>query len=657
MSQFPDARILYVDLSSGKVSARTIPGATYRLYPGGCALAAYLIMSERMDPAIDPLSEEALLVFAVSPTVGLPFSGNSRMTIAAKSPLTGTFGTSESGGYFPAHLAANAWDAILFGGRAPAPVYLYIDGENVSLRDASAIWGRTTLETETMLKAELGDSQVEIAEIGPAGENLVRFASIMTLATRANARNGIGAVMGSKRLKAVVCKRQKPRQALDREGFRKAFAEQVVAKIEANAATRNLGINGTNSGLKATSDGGFLMTRNGNLATFGEDADKITGNLMTQTILKKRESCYACSVRCKRAVSIPERDVIPEYGGPEYESVATLGALCGVADMGDICVANQLCNMYGIDTISAGATIAFAMECYENGLIDKATTGGIELSWGKGSVFEPLLEQMARRSTPFGDSLAEGSARMAERIGGGSEKFFMGVKRQEFPAHMPMYKHGIALHYSVNPHGADHASCTHDQLLMGPDESEGRMRMASLGLWKGYENCYTLDDEKVRMVVLGERFYTIMNIFGLCVLAWGPGWQLYGPADLLSVLKYGLGFETSIEDLMLCAERQIAMMRFFNFLAGVRPAADDTLPERVFSPLRGGKLEGLRLDRENFEKEKAFYYEMTGTDPTTGCPRESKLRSLSLQWLLDGYRGSAGAGTGRHDNGKGEGRC
>lgn len=639
MPQFPDARILDVDLSSGIVSATTIPGTTYRLYPGGCALACYLVMSEGMDPGIDPLSEDALLVFAVSPTVGLPFSGNSRMTIAGKSPLTGTFGTSESGGFFPAHLAASHWDAILVRGRSPKPVYLYIDGDTVSIRDAAALWGKSTLETETMLKSALGDTQVEIAEIGPAGENGVLFASIMTLATRANARNGMGAVMGSKRLKAVVCKRQKPRQAYDKEGFKKAFADQVSAKIEANAATRNLGINGTNSALKPTSDAGFLMTRNGNFATFGEDADKITGNRMTETILRKRDTCYACSVRCKRVVSIPERGVIPEYGGPEYESVATLGAFCGVSDVGDICVANQLCNMYGMDTISAGATIAFAMECYERGLIDGGFTGGIDLKFGNGFVFKEILEQIALRSTPLGDSMAEGSARLAKRIGKGSEKFFMGTKRQEFPAHMPMYKHGIALHYSVNPHGADHASCTHDQLLMGPADSEGRMRMASLGLWKGYDNCHSLDDEKVRMVVLGERFYTIMNILGLCVLAWGPGWQLYGPADLLLVLKYGLGFETSIADLMLCAERQIAMMRYFNFLAGVRPKADDVLPERVFLPLKGGKLEGLRLDRANFDKEKAFYYEMTGTNPGTGCPNEERMRSLSLQWLTERYRG------------------
>ncbi len=635
MSMFPDANILDVNLSTGEIQKNTLDGETYRLYPGGCALASYLILNSGMPPAADPLSDEAVMVFAVSPTVGLPFSGNSRMTVAAKSPLTGTLGLSESGGFFPARMAANGWDAMVFRGRSAGPVYLYIDGDSAELCDASGFWGKTTLETEQYLKETTGDKSLEIAEIGPAGENLVRYASIMTLATRANGRNGMGAVMGSKKLKAVVLKKRKPKQPFDKEAFRNAFTASVWARIENNAATKNLGINGTNSGLKATSDAGFLMTRNGQTCTFGEKAEKITGNLMTGTILEKRDTCYGCSIRCKRAISIPERGVIPEYGGPEYESVATLGAFCDVDDLGDICVANQLCNMYGMDTISLGATIAFAMECYEEGIIDEETTGGTALHFGNGKIFEELIKQIAYRSTPFGNLMAEGSGRLIEVFGKESAGFFMGVKKQEFPAHMPMYKHGLALHYAVNPYGADHASCTHDQLLIGPSDSEGRMRMASLGLWKGNENCFGIDDEKVRMVVIGERFYTVMNIFGLCVLAWGPGWQLYGPSDLINVLKYGLGFETSVADLMLCAERQIAMMRVFNYLAGFRPDVDDMLPPRVYEPLPEGLNKGVFLNPDEVEKGRQLYYGMTGTDPETGCPDDTTVKKLSLQWLKE----------------------
>ena len=231
------------------------------------------------------------------------------------------------------------------------------------------------------------------------------------------------------------------------------------------------------------------MTRNGQTGVF-EGASKITGNLMTETVLVKRESCYACPIRCKRAVGIEERGVIPEYGGLEYESAAMLGAFCGVDDLPDLCLANQLCNAYGMDTISAGATFAFVMECFEKGLIDETFTEGLDFRFGNGKLFEQLLPKIAHRETGFSNLLAEGSARASEKIGKNSLQYFMGVKKQEFPAHMARFKQGFAMHYAVNPFGADHASCIQDGLLTGPVDSAGRQRMASIGLWKGYENSF-----------------------------------------------------------------------------------------------------------------------------------------------------------------------
>lgn len=639
MITFPEAKILDVNLTNGEINTRTVPGEVYRLYPGGSALGCYLILQEKMNPSINPLSPDALMAFSVSPTVGLPFSGNSRMTITAKSPLTGAMGDSQSGGYFPAQLRANGWDSILLRGKSLRPVYLYIDNNKAVLKNAMHLWGKTTLETEACIKEELQDDKVEISEIGPAGENLVRYACVLSMGTRANGRNGMGAVMGSKLLKAVVCKRQKPRKPYDPENFSKLFGASVKDMLAANAATTNMGKNGTNSGLKSTSDNGFLMTRNGQTGCFPEGADKITGNLITETILVKRESCYACAIRCKRAVSIPDKGVVPEYGGPEYESAATLGAFCGVSDLGDVCLANQLCNMYGLDTISAGATIAFVMECYEKGLINDSFTGGLNMKFGNGALFETLLKQIAFRSTPFGNLLAEGSACIAEKIGKGAEKYFMGVKKQEFPAHMARFKQGFALHYSVNVHGADHASCTQDGLAMGPIDSEGRQRMASLGLWKGYKDSFGLDDEKVRLIVTGEQFYSIADSVGLCVLAWGPGWHLYGPSELVQMFKFGLGCQTSMAELLLCGERRINMMRYFNYLAGFRPEKDDALPPRVFEPLPDGPCKGLHIDRKAMDNARSFYYELIGSDPKTGRPSDTTLRKLSLQWLKAAYEG------------------
>ena len=305
MQTYPEACILDVNLTTGELKKTTIPGEVYRLYPGGAALGAYLIMREGMDPKVDPLSPEALLVFAVSPTTGLPFSGNSRMNITAKSPLTGTLGDSQGGGYFPAQLRSNGYDAVLFRGCASSPKYLYIDNEDVQLRDASFIWGASTLETEELIKKEHEGERLEIAEIGPAGENLVRFACVLSNATHANGRNGMGAVMGSKKLKAVACRKQKPRKPYDPEGFKRLFGN-VAADIAANATLAAIHEHGTAVSVTGNNNAGYLITRNCQSGYFPE-AEQIDGREMTRTILKGRGSCYACAVRCKREVEIPEK--------------------------------------------------------------------------------------------------------------------------------------------------------------------------------------------------------------------------------------------------------------------------------------------------------------------------------------------------------------
>lgn len=631
---FPDARILDVDLSSGELKTVIIPGETYRLYPGGSALALYLIMRE-MDPKVDPLGPDALMAFTVSPLTGLPFSGNSRVVVAAKSPLTGTMGDSQGGGYFPAQLKANDWDGILVRGQAKSPVYLYIEGEHAELKPADHLWGKglPTGDVEDKIKEELNDSKVEIAQIGSAGENQVRYACILSLATRANGRNGMGAVMGSKKLKAVVVKRAKPRQPYDKESF-SFFGKNVKDMLAANDSVSGLGQYGTAGDTESFSDEGFLPTRNWQTGYFPQGAKNITGTTMYETILKQRESCYACSVRCKRAVEIPERGVDPRYGGPEYETVATFGSYCDVTSLADVSVANQLCNMYGMDTISAGATVAFAMECYEKGLLDKELVGDLDLSFGNGKVFEELLPQIALRNTKLGDLLAEGSARAAAAIGQGAEAFFMGVKKQEFPAHMPQWKPAVGVVYAVNPFGADHQSSEHDFALVGPPDSEARQRLAALGIWKGYENNDSLDDEKVRFALETQIYFSILDTLCLCQFVWGPSWELYGPIELIRLCKDGIGWETSMTELMKVGERRINMMRWFNAQNGFTKA-DDKLPERIFKPMPEGPSEGHQLDKETFYDAVRRYYIFAGWDPETGNPTDMTLRRLSLGWLLE----------------------
>lgn len=627
---FPCAKILVVNLTTKNIFTSKLSSDVYRLYPGGSALGLYLALQD-MKPGIDPLSPENTLVFSVSALTGLPISGISRMNVTAKSPLTETMGDSQAGGFFPVHLKGNGYDAIVFKGKAERPVYLYIEGEKVELRDAENIWGKVTGDTEEVIREEIGREDIEIAQIGPGGENLVKYACIINMCNRANGRNGMGAVMGSKNLKAVVVAKTKSMKAYDNEKFIE-LAKSVTARLKENESVAGLGKYGTNGDFEGFSDEGFLPTKNWITGYFPEGAKSITGTTMYETILKERDTCFACAVRCKRVVEVPGM-VDPLYGGPEYETAATFGSYCGVTSLEYVSLANQLCNMYGLDTISCGATIAFAMECYEKGLINKETTEGIELKFGNGEALPILIEKIAKREG-LGNLLAEGSYRMAESLGEEAIPLSISVKKQELPAHMPQYKPSVGLIYAVNPFGADHQSSEHDVFLVMPEDSRERRRLRQIGIHKGYDDTFTMDDEKVRFAFDTQKYFSILDTLCLCQFVWGPSWELYGPDDMVALCKYGLGWDTSIYELMQVGERRINMMRYFNAREGFTKK-DDILPKRMFEPLKGGPTEGISVDRESHEKAKEFYYEIAGWDKETGNPTESTMRKLSLHWLLE----------------------
>ncbi len=630
MHKFPDARVLDVDLTNQNTSMKTIPGEVYRLYPGGSALGVYLLLHE-MEAGVEPFSSANMLIFSVSPLTGLPISGQSRMNVTSKSPLTGGVADSQSGGFFPVHLKANGYDAIIFRGKAEKPVYFYIDGDRTEFKSAEKIWGKVTGESEKQIKREIGEQKLEIAQIGPAGENLVRYASIMNMCNRANGRNGTGAVMGSKNLKAIVLKKAKPPKPVDPEKF-KLLTKDALERLKTNCVIDSLGEYGTDVDLEGFSQLGFLPTRNWTSAHFPEGENTITGTTMAETILKKRDTCYACVIRCKRVVEVTNK-VDPIYGGPEFETCATFGSYCGISNLASIAYANQLCNMYGIDTISCGATIAFAMECYEKGLVTKNDTDGLEIRFGNEEIIPILIEKIAKREG-FGDLLAEGSFRAAKKIGGQALEFSISVKGQELAAHMPQFKPALGLIYAVNPFGADHQSSDHDTSLIMPPDSQERIWLNQLGLHKSYNDSFVLDDEKVRFAVNTQQFVSLMDTLCLCQFAWGPSYQLYGPSDLIDFCKHGIGWDTSLYELMLIGERRINMMRFFNQREGFSKK-DDTLPKRMFQPLPDGPSKGTCLNRETFEQARETYYEFMGWDKESGNPAEATLRRLSLGWLLN----------------------
>jgi len=630
--------VLHVDLTRRALDIEEPPESFYRTYYGGSALGAYYALRD-VPAGADPLGEANVLTLALSIVTGAPISGLCRMTAVAKSPLTGGIGDSQCGGFWPAELKFAGFDAIIIRGKASTPVYLWIHDGHAELRDAAHLWGSTTGDTEAQIKAELGDDAIEVLEIGPAGEAMVRFASIMNMSNRANGRTGMGAVMGSKKLKAIAVRgSMKPPVANPRAV--KALAQRLVKRLpDAALAVMKYG---TSSGVDGQLSVGGFPSLNWN-SGYLQGGENLSGFRMYDTILRGapegkqdrlgRDTCFSCAVRCKRVVE-SERGayrVDPEYGGPEYETMGTLGTYCGVTDLVAVAHANQLCNAYGLDTISCGATIAWAMECFENGLIGLADTGGLELKFGNDAAMVRAVELIAHR-TGFGSILAEGSARAADLLGKG-HKYLITVKGSEAPAHMPHLKRGLGLIYMVNPYGADHMTCEHDAAYEGTEAFESnRERLEPLGLVTPQEPL-SLTPEKVRYMVITQRLYSLTDSANMCQFVFGAFWQLATPLEVVEIIRAVTGWDVSLEEALTVGERRLNMMRAFNARDGIGRDADK-LPDKLFDkPLEGGPTDGWHLERQQYADAIEEYYRLVGWDPRTGYPTTQKLRELGLDWV------------------------
>ena len=625
-----DAKILYVDLTNRTHRLETLPAETYRKYPGGSALGMYLLF--HLIPAgTDPLSPENPLIFAVSPLTGTPISGQSRMCVTTKSPLTGTAGDSQVGGFIPAQVKANGYDAIVFTGKSETPVYLYIDKETVEIRDASHLWGKITGDVEQLIEKELETDKIECSVVGPAGENGVLFANIMHRRSRANGRNGVGAVMGSKMLKALVVKRQSPVRPADPEAM-KTLTLNVKERMAANEAIVDLARNGSAGVVGAHDVEGFLPSFNWDSGVL-EGAKNIYGSTISKTVLIERDTCFACAIRCKGVVDIPGK-ADPYYGGPEYETIATLGSYCGNNNLESICEANQLCNMYGLDTISLGATIAFAMDCFEKGILTKDDTDGLELRFGNSDAFRVLIPKIAHREAGIGALLSQGSYRAAEQIGKGAEELAVTTKKQEWPAHMVQMKPNLAINYAVNNFGADHQSSEHDPALMAPDDDQNWLWPNQLATFEKCEAYGVLDDNKAKFALETQKYYSMMDSLCLCQFVWGPAWQLYGPDDLVAYCKYGIDWDTSIEEHQEIGERRMNMMRMFNVREGFS-RAEDTVPSKAFIQMPDGPNKGAGITKEDFENALDTYYDLAGWDRETTAPKPETVKRLGLEWILE----------------------
>jgi aldehyde:ferredoxin oxidoreductase len=623
MSYGYNGRILHVDLTAGTLEVEEPNETFYRKYVGGSAMGLYYLL-KHTPPGADPLGPENTLALMTGVCTGAPFSGQSRVCATAKSPVTDLVGDSQGGGFWPAELKAAGFDGIVIHGGAESPVYLWIHDGEAELRDATHLWGRVTGEVEDAIWDELDDKRIQVLQCGPAAEQGVRFGALISMSNRANGRTGMGTVMASKNLKAVAVRgRNRPKLA-------DPDAVKVVGKWGAdnfeNSDIYGMGLAGTAEVLPSQDAGGGLPTRNWSSGTF-EGAEAISGQKMAETILKERDTCFGCVVRCKRVVEVTEGpfQVNPRYGGPEYETVATMGSYCGVSDLAAVSLANQLCNMYGMDTISCGATVAWAMDCFEQGLITTEQTGGIDLSFGNAEALVQIVEQIAKREG-LGRVLGEGSARAAEALGVGRD-LVVAVKNHEFPAHMPQVKRSLALIYAVNPFGADHQSHEHDPCYgWYPD------RMAELDLLDP-QPADNLNAEKVRYAVYTQRLYSCMDSVSVCQFVFGAAWHLYGPSQLVDAVRGVTGWNVNLWELMKVGERRLNLMRAFNAREGVGSEAD-TVPPKLLIPLQGGASDGVAVTAEEVEKAKALYYQMAGWDEN-GRPTRSKLEELALGWVAD----------------------
>ena len=625
-------KILRVNLSTGRIATEQLQEEVARKFIGGRGLSAKILFDE-LKPGIDPLAPENKLVVAAGPLGAVPFSGNSRFSVCAKSPLGMGWGESYSGGFMAPKIKQSGFDAFIIEGVSKTPVWLYLNEGQAELRDASKYWGKSTDETETGIKKELGDTdrrQTSVASIGQAGEKKVRYAAIMNDLREAAGRSGMGAVMGSKKLKAWGCKGALKVPVHDDKRL-KEYVRQCVTEVKKGPYIQPLHDYGTAGDTDDLSASGRLPTKNFMRGTF-EGVDKITGEtIVSSGLLTGRDTCWACSTNCKRVVESKSPYILEkEIGGQEYETTAAFGSFCLNNDMYAIGKANQLCNLYGLDTISTGVVVGFAMEAYERGIITKEQTGGLEIKWGSPDAIVKLVEMIGNREG-IGDLLAEGVWRAAQKLGHGAEEFAVHVKGREVPMHEPRGKRNVGLMYAVADRGACHMEWEHDDYW----ESESYLR-PELGLVASELPNRTLLDygqSKVKIAKVQADLWSMCDSLVVCVFDIYPGGGIEH-STLLGILNAATGWNMSMKEYMEAGERAINMTRAFNAREGLS-REEDTLPKRLMEPLPDGAFAGKPFGPDILNSMLDNYYELRGWDKKTGLPTRARLQSLGLDYVAD----------------------
>jgi aldehyde:ferredoxin oxidoreductase len=593
-------RMLRVNLSKGSWTVETTDPDLVRDFIGGRGLATKILFDE-IDPKVDPLSPKNKLIMITGPLTGTFASAGGRYMVVTKSPLTGGIACSNSGGYFGAELKFAGYDGIIFEGRAERPVYLWVHNDQVEIRPAEELWGKTTHETEDMIRADT-DPEAKIACIGPAGEKLVRFACIVNDKGRAAGRSGVGAVMGSKNLKAVAVRGTKAVKVARPDEFRQA-ALLALDKIKSSPTTSvGLPRYGTALLVNIINAAGIYPTRNFQTGVF-PTADKTGGEAIRANIEIRNKACFACPIACTPVTEIKNPKFKGSGEGPEYETTWSLGACCGIDNLEAITKAHYVCNELGMDPITLGVTIAAAMEMYEKGYLSFKDTG-VALNFGNAEALVELTTKTGMREG-FGDALAEGCKRLTEKYG--HPELFMGVKGQEFPAYDGRGAQGMGLQYATSNRGACHVR----GYMISPEILGTPVKLDPFAT-----------REKASWDIAFQNTTAVVDSSGLCLFTTFA----IGADEILPLLVAATGIEYTKESMLKAGERIWNLERMFNLKAGLS-GKDDTLPKRILEePLPEGPAQGQVVRLAEMLPE---YYQLRGWDDN-GVPTKEKLKELGL---------------------------
>jgi len=615
-------QILRVNLTKKEITKQPLNAELARSYVGGSGFAAKILFDE-LRPGTDPFSPENKIVIATGPLTGTMWPSSGRCMFATKSPLTNVWAESHCGGFLGPETRYAGYDAIVLEGGASEPLYLGIEDEDVRLRDADHLWGKDTHEATKIIQDDLGDDQTVVASIGQAGENLVRYASIIVNLYRAAGRAGIGAVMGSKKLKAIAVRGSGGVEVADFEKFM-ALSQEAHRRVLENPQAQALAKYGTPLLVGYKSQIGELPTKNHYTGIF-EKSERFSAETIRENYWARTRACFACSTMCKKVNTVDSgRYAGTMSEGPEYESIMAFGTNCFNADFGSILHSNLLCDKYGLDTISMGGVLSFLMECYEHGILKKKDADGIDLSWGNDEAIVTLINKTARREG-VGDALAEGVMRLAQKIGKGSENLAMHVKGMEISGQDGRTHRSIGLSHATGARGADHlrSLVTIDQL--GYEEVAGER----FGKDKLPDICDPYSEKhKALAVKTTEDVYAIRDALIVCwyTVSWPP---VFWIEDFAAVLPAVTGEEAfgSVDELMRIGERQVNLKRAFNVREGLGRESD-RLPDRFTKePMPDGPGRGQVVNLDTMLDQ---YYALRGWDPKTGVPTKRTLERLGL---------------------------